>query len=376
MKNTTPPKNTKKDFDKVFESPLDWCPLFGYLPDIEEYDVCYDKTVLDLVESCLDIINDCRNNFGFDYRPNLHMTKYACLPDLNYLLPNADDDVIVYIKSLRCLFRNLDFLSLKTASLYDFNEALVNAILCSYKTIRIAITFPEKPIGRASNLHDNALSVIAEDIRLDRVFWRDSVLLDEARKLTNSAATLDNIRLFSLYTILEAWLIVTRLLLKTKHEKENLLFCMERLSYARELLNIAEHHKDQQHLSGIHQANMTLAEDKKVLEDKLDEVIPLLTALEKKATPYLKRQSEAGRASAEARAKRALPKKERWAKTAEVICDEFYKSPRKRKNITILNIANEIIKRGSLEKKQLSAIRQDEDVRAVVNRWKAKTKGQ
>lgn len=355
MKKTNPPKYAKKDFDKVFESPLDWCPLFGYLPDIEEYDFCYDKTVLDLVESCLDIINDCRNNFGFDYRPYLHMTKYACLPELRKALPHAEDDYINYLESLRRLFRNLDFLSLKTAALCDHNEALVNAINISYRTIRNQDTFLEKPIGRASNIHDNALSVIAEDIRLDRVFWRDSILLDEARILTNSAAWLDNIKLFSLYTILEAWLIVTRLLLRPEHEKDGLLFYMERLSYARELKNIVEHHYTTRNTLGLHNTIMTL---------------------ERKAAPYLNHQKKAGLASAETRAERALMKKEGWAKTAETICDEFYKSPRKRKNITILNIANEIIKRGPLEKKQLSAIRQDKDVRAVINRWKAKTKGQ
>lgn len=256
MKKNIPPKYTKKDFDKVFENPLDWCPLFGYLPDIEEYDVCDDKTVLDLVESCLDIINDCRDNFGFDYRPNLHMKKYVCLPDVKYLLPHADDDVIVYIKSLRRLFRNLDFLSLKTASLYDFSEALVNAINISHKTIRTEITFPEKPIGRVSNLYNNALSVIAEDIRLDRTFWHDSILLEEARKLSCNAEELDCIKLISLCAILEVWLIVTRLLLKPKHEKEGLLYCMERLAYAKELKNIAEHHKDHQHLSSIYEENM------------------------------------------------------------------------------------------------------------------------
>lgn len=33
MKKKSPPKNTKKDFEKVYENPLDWCPLLGYIPD-------------------------------------------------------------------------------------------------------------------------------------------------------------------------------------------------------------------------------------------------------------------------------------------------------------------------------------------------------
>ena len=36
MKKNTPPKQIKEDFRKVYENPLDWCPLFGYIPETNE----------------------------------------------------------------------------------------------------------------------------------------------------------------------------------------------------------------------------------------------------------------------------------------------------------------------------------------------------
>lgn len=270
MSKNTPAKNTKKDFEKVYENPLDWCPVFGYLPEVEEYEVCYDKAVLNLIEACLNIINTCRDNFGFDYRPKLHMKKYISIPDIKILLPYADNDHINYIHSLRRLFRNLDFLSLRAASLCEIDNALVNAINVSYKTIRIETAFPIKPIGRVSNLYNDALSVLAEDIRLDRAFWRDSILVEEANKLTGDAAKIDIIELISLYAILEAWIIVTRLLHKQKHEKGDLLFLTDRLAYATALNSIAEHHNNNRYVSGVFRENMALTDKKIELENEIN----------------------------------------------------------------------------------------------------------
>ena len=303
MKQNKSTKQSKIEYEKVFKSPLDWCPLFGYLPEAEEYEVCDNKPVLYLIETCLDIINTCRDNFGFDYRPKLHMKKYVRIPDIKILLPHADNDSINYIHSLRRLFQNLDFLSLKSASLFDINEALVNAINISYKTIRIEATFPIRPIGRVSNLYNDALSVLAEDIRLDRAFWRDSILVEEANKLTGDEAKIDIIKLISLYAILEAWLIVTRLLHEPKHEEGGLLFHSERLAYATALNSIAENHKNNRYVSGVFIENMSLTDKNIELENEINDIEVKTPRTPRKQSSYAKRRHEKEAPSIESRNK-------------------------------------------------------------------------
>jgi hypothetical protein len=282
MKKNKSTKQLKIEYEKVFESPLDWCPLFGYLPEVEEYATCDDKDVVDTIEACLDVINFCRENFGLDYRPAFHMRKYVCLPDIKTMLPCADNDNINYFRALRNLFSNLDFILLKTASLCDVSPLITNAI---NKGIR-ETKYPVEPIGRVSNSWRNGHSVIAEDIKLDRVFWRDSFLLEEVNKYLGDIVKLDNIKLISLYAILEAWLIVTGLLYKPWPNKEDLLYYIKRLTYAKELKGIAEHHNDIQHLSGVFNESQIIFDENKILQDSLEYIETTTARTPKKQRLY------------------------------------------------------------------------------------------
>jgi hypothetical protein len=256
-------KRLRDEYEKVFESPLDWCPVFGYVPCIEEYRTCNDREVLEIIEDCIGLIHSCREGFLLDYSPSFHVRKYVCLPEIETILPRADNDDITFFRSLRNLFRNLDFLLLRTASLCNNPVLSAMNINSIHKTIKIETDFPKRPIGRVSNHYDNWSSVTARDIRLDRVFWRDSFLVQEANKFWEDSVGLDNIMLLSLYSILEAWLVLTGLFyFKSKPDKDNLLFYVKRLHYANVLNAIADHHNDIKYYAEIYNENLGLAEER------------------------------------------------------------------------------------------------------------------
>lgn len=241
MKKSRTTEQLKCEYEKVYEAPLNWCPLFGYLPEIEESHFYNNKQAYKIATECHDIINSCREAF-IDYCPAWHMVKYVCVPELKIMFPEIDSDTKKEFETWRCLFKYLDYVALKAE--YCMYTAIPYTIIGNHYLHDLMAAgddlkaIPDKPIGRVSNLYDNFYSVIALDVRVNEIV-RDC-LLSEAQKIIDETVKVDDLKLFSLYAILEAWLILTSLHHNKKHNAEYLLHCRERLTYANILLNIAD----------------------------------------------------------------------------------------------------------------------------------------
>jgi len=239
MKKNKTTDQLKREYEKVYEAPLNWCPLFGYLPEIEGTHLYEDKQANEIATRCIDIIHNARDNFGFDYRSSL-MVKNTCLPELEIIFPVIENDTKNEYKALRFLFQNLDYLALKTASSYS---PLIAMQLSACGEIK---AFPYRPIGRVSNLYDDCFSTIAENVKVDQIVRE--YILSEAQKITGEAIKLEHAKLLSLYAILEAWLVLTALLFMHGYSRNDLLNFNKKLIYADSLLVNAQRHAETEYL--------------------------------------------------------------------------------------------------------------------------------
>lgn len=342
MKKQQNKQTEKLNYEKVYEAPLSWCPLFGYLPEIEEIHFHENAPASKIAIECLSIIHNARDNFGFDYRPS-RLVKYAVLPELKTIFPEIDSDIKKEYETLRFLFQNLDYLALKTVSIYDHPFIIEQLNHCGKID-----AIPNKPIGRVSNLWNNCFSVMASDIRVVRILPEH--LLEEAQKITGVAIKLNYVKLFSLYAILEAWLILTALFFKTKLNAEDLLYHREKLADANDLLNLAAHHLENE----IHGE--------------------AYVEIEKIAKPYRENKRKYALMGVEKRKERNAPNHEKWRTEARKICERIFKTPRIWESINYRNVAYKIIENLTLPIKNHRAIVEDKEVRAIVNEYQKKMK--
>jgi len=220
------------NYEKVYEHPLDWCPQFGYLPKLDNTHLKNKPEAYLIADKCLGIIKTARLYLGV---ADHQMAINLCLPVVKKLIfPYKEREN--ESKVIRLLFQNLDFLALKTSP-DPLAVDMCNGIVITKRGI------PHKPIGRASNVWDNCFSSMASEIKVNHHVVRERLLF-EAQKITGEVVNLDYIMLFSLYAILEAWLILTALLFKPGYNTSDLLNFSKRLSYADDLLNTAIHYSE------------------------------------------------------------------------------------------------------------------------------------
>lgn len=227
MKKDKTSEQLKREYEKVYETPLDWCPLFGYLPALEKTHLINKKEAFLIADKCLGFIQTTRLLLGVH---DNQMAKYICLPDVKKLISPYNERENES-KAIRFLFQNLDYLALKTSPDPMVVDMCRN-ILVTKQSI------PYEPVGRVSNNQNNRFSVLAAIIRVDH-HAIEEILLKEAQKITGETIALDLIKLYSLYAILEAWLILTALLFKPTHNTRDLINVIKKIEYAQNLQNIA-----------------------------------------------------------------------------------------------------------------------------------------
>lgn len=196
-------KHEKADYDKVYEHPLDWCPLFGDLPEIEETHLNNNDLAKSTARNCINIIHDARNFWGvFD---DYHV-QYARLPDVKELsfIYHGCGEVC---KAVRILFQNLDYLALKTAN-HHIADTYYNLFRSSINDLK------HGPIRNTP--YNTAASNLLENVDVLKAPLGFESLLIYAEKITTYPFELERHHLSALYAILEAWLILTSLIIHNK----------------------------------------------------------------------------------------------------------------------------------------------------------------
>ena len=224
MKKKETLQKLKSEYEKVYEHPLKWCPLSGYLPEREDIDIKWNNKNFGVISKCLEIIENSRNSF-FDL--GCYTQKYISLPDIESPVWPYKNRIFEF-KAIRLLFRNLDYLKLKAIYNFFSNEHGI----------------PVKPIGRTSNRHKSFFGSCAEGVFMGSKSRLDS-LLAEAQKITNKQIdyNYDAKRLYGLYIILEAWILLTSMLFNPKRYESEKAFSEinEKLFYIQDLYLEASH---------------------------------------------------------------------------------------------------------------------------------------
>lgn len=223
----------KTNFEKVYKDPLNWCPLFGYIPIPEKTAIAENNIALAMADKCFGIITTARLYLDvYDW----NAAELAALPEiknLNSTFKNCYEGRDAECRALRSLFQNLDYIVLQVSP-----NPIAVEICRSVKTDKNGI--PTKPVGRTLNYNENLYSELFDSMWA-AAYNGQNELLKKALALTDEAANLNHKRLFALYAILEAWLVMAFLLdSKPSELQHEALQAMEkRISYARELLSIA-----------------------------------------------------------------------------------------------------------------------------------------
>ncbi len=236
MKKDIPPKYTKKDFEKVYENPLDWCPIFGYIPEINNTyiaDIDHGSVLpYEIGKLCIKTIIESRQ-FLLSYlninEVDYYTEKYVALPNVKSSIWPGNTR-----KSIRHLFQHLDHIALLVSKDQNVVE------LRTYGAVKEGM----KPIGRITNLVEKAtfISVISGEINLiTEDYDVHEIILIEAQKITGNDVKLNLCTVFALFAILEAWITITHLLLyPAKDEHIRRIFKLhQRAQYGNDLLNKA-----------------------------------------------------------------------------------------------------------------------------------------
>ncbi|MFZ3157114.1 MAG: hypothetical protein WA124_06355 [Smithella sp.] len=194
MKKNKTTDKLKREYEKVYESPLNWCPRYGYLPEIKKTDFINNHENYLIALKCSELIEGTREYFFMDSTIDC-VKKYISLPDVENF-PYPHNNLKDICSETRLLFQNLDCLTLKMLS-----------------AVRGCQGISDKPVGRISNRRPTALSVIAGSVKLNDSLVTTNYLLSEAQKITGKELDYnhDAKQLYALYIILEAWLILTSL---------------------------------------------------------------------------------------------------------------------------------------------------------------------
>lgn len=273
MKKKETLQKLKSEYEKVYETPLNWCPLFGYIPSFEETPIIQNKDMYEIWDRYQSIIEMARWRYL-----NIEFScsqKYIASPEIGnlplFFIGRRNNNLLFYdykksekeIKAIRRLFQNLDYLILKTS--YDTRAV----DLC--RTIKTNMQdIPYKPIGRVKNNSKDNFSIIAEEMDIIREVPRafkseicfadlkkvnggtclanspglddyDSLLF-EAGKISGPEARLNHQKIFALLAILESWLALTSLLFEPRQceQMDTLFKIQKKLSYPEELLDFAK----------------------------------------------------------------------------------------------------------------------------------------
>jgi len=262
MKKSKTTEQLKGEYEKVYESPLNWCPLYGYLPEIKKADFVNNPDNYSIALRCSELIQDTRYYF-FDVTIDC-MQEYISLPDIENF-PYPHNNYVDKCIMMRHLFQSLDYLTLKML----FEVRGCHDIFSNKQSIS------DKPVGRTSNRWANSLSVFAGSVKLNDSLVTTDYLLSEAQKITGKALdyNYDAKQLYALYIILESWLILTSLFFNPNktNSKDTLDAIHERESYIKDLNNIA----DRYYMRCEHEPDLKEKEE-----------------IKKKAAPYFKLQSD------------------------------------------------------------------------------------
>lgn len=207
-------KTTKQGssyYKKILDNPLNWCPLFGYLPNTSNEHFQTDKIAFDLASECLGIIKSARLNWGI---ADIDMIENDPLPEIKHLPISIYHGYGEIGTAVRLLFQNLDYLALKTSN------AFVHGIYTNLFNKNIENRQPGSI--RKSGYYTNGLNTIVEDITVLEVV--PDHLLSEAKKITGDVFDLELHHLYSLYAILEAWLILIFLLCCGNNSEKSFLY--------------------------------------------------------------------------------------------------------------------------------------------------------
>lgn len=192
MKKITKLSKLKKDFEKVYENPLNWCPLYGYLPEIKKSDFVNNPENYSIALRCSELIQETR----YDFFEADYMQVYISLPDVEQF-PYPHKNYKEKSLNMRLLFQNLDSLSLKMRA-----------------DVRGCEGMPDKPVGRISNRYTHNIgSIFAGGLKLNDSVVTIDYLLMEAQKITGKELDYycDAKHFYALHMILESWLILTSL---------------------------------------------------------------------------------------------------------------------------------------------------------------------
>lgn len=218
----------KHDYEKVYEHPLNWCPLFGSLPEIKNTHLENDDVAYTTADKCLGIIESARFNLGVW---DNYMVRNDRLPEVEKLPISIYHEYDEACKVVRRLFQNLDYLALKTSRNiihgHTYNDLFKNRN-----------SLPGEPI-RNSNRYTPALTILVEDIEVIQAVRPE--LLDEAQKIIGEVFELKETHLYALYAILEAWLILTSLLFHNKRSEDiDDFFLFKKIYKAEKLLQYSD----------------------------------------------------------------------------------------------------------------------------------------
>ncbi|KAF0158826.1 MAG: hypothetical protein FD159_913 [Syntrophaceae bacterium] len=221
-------RHEKTDYDKVYEHPLDWCPLFGDLPEIEETHLNNNDLAESTARNCINIILAARWRLGaFDN----YQVQYARLPDVKELL-FIYHDYGEACKAVRILFQNLDYLALKTAN-HHIADTYYNLFRSSIHDLKHGPIRNTPYNTLASNLLEN-VDVLKAPGGLES-------LLIYAEEITSYPFELKRHHLFALYAILEAWLVLTSLIFHNKWTQEDINGLSPFIDKAENLLKASEY---------------------------------------------------------------------------------------------------------------------------------------
>ncbi|MFZ2396310.1 MAG: hypothetical protein WAW09_08505 [Smithella sp.] len=270
MKKNKTTDKLKREYEKVYENPLNWCPLLGYIPFFEETNIIQNDDNYRTWDEYQCIIESARHYYLDICFKN--MQNYVSVPDI--ILTLSDNPPCFHIpekevKAIRRLFQNLDYLILKTT----YDTRAIN--LC--KTIKTNTQgIPYKPVGRIKNSLKDDFSIIAGEMDIIRDVPREfrskisfadlgkvngnmncarqsdindfDVLLFEARKIAGAQAGLNHQKLFALLAILESWLVLTSLLFDPRQceQLDTLYEIKKKLSYPKELLSCADAYEEKE----------------------------------------------------------------------------------------------------------------------------------
>lgn len=235
MKKISPILKSREDFEKVYENPLDWCPIFGYIPEIENTHLAKNVEPFEIGILCKKNITEARL---FLLGP-LNIPEIYHHAESNVALPKIKSSIwpSIECKTIRNLFQNLDYLALWTSN----NEYIINLRSCG---VINEFSPTQKPIGRTSNLDINVtpLSCAASKINLNNEdIHVHKNLLFEAQKITGRNIDLSLEILFALFAILESWIALTSLLQKpeTHQQKRRIFEMQQKAQCGTDLLNKA-----------------------------------------------------------------------------------------------------------------------------------------